>query len=1152
MPSPLQAALTQLSGAQKDRQTGLKNLKDYLNDPSAQHDLDASDWDRIFKTIGSTLEVEREGYLKKLNSEKALARSAETRLINTLEQFAQTFRWLCEIGADYITPPLVKWIIDHILQNISYRDTLFKPFAPSYARSLRILLSHQRHRYHIPAPKWHALLDLSIKTLTSSSSSHGDYPDASQDTSFTFDSPSTPRFKRQASTINQEMVELSHVFASLIISSSRDFPPDLTVQILTTIKHFLSKHSTENSCHLPLISVLNHMLYEYASNDAPMVWDYLVRICPYLIPLWDRRNTVLRPQILNVWRFYIKLGKEGAWQSNPVSSRSCWCDESDADSQAQCPCLSASQSERMRKNAKEYRTFLSQLYEVVTEEIGSKGGIPYMSTPDLFLVACLTSPHTSRTPASINHLWEDSTRFGSDFLDRDFLSWCFTDLASDCFAEMMYLESLLKTDKPNLVASSLDLREGDRTDSPRPRKRARGNDVLSFVQSVLGPGFGMGKGEKAFVVQILSVMFWKGCFSGGGVDVRGLARTVLDSATFDDVGMRGWWFVCLGALAGVARLKLEAVGVEGWKRVWDSAVRRVFDGGVGRDGALYLIANMVRNESFGGVVVQKDLVGIVRHLLSDAGVGICELEVLSVVARLGGRGREGELAGLFDSKAVLDWCVGCLGASSNAVAMEVDGASHIGRVKEQDRGDVPAVICVERLVRIVGLSVGQGGGKEDSIAGAIVTQMPYLRRKDEYLGEWRLEKASVLTRAILKNDLFTMQKDRIDGKVITRSGNSNDLNLILGLLVERVQAETQHLQRSSAAGIEKSSWSLAVSGGLYAYLVHGDVIDKTVEERFARLGRELDAFVGAIAKCLRESDGVVDSKVLQTLITFFSFITDESLNSIRSRTFSLSNDTMSNLLESLSLCLESSRTAHIVKLERTTPRKQAILLSSSISFDDFNLTPSQSTPTFSQSRSSSTPAASLLNLDYFGLSEVEGERNRFVVLVLRVVGLVYRVGTRVAGERGGDEMALDVGEVDVDDGIFEFVSRSVRKGEFAFGGDETVVEWLDKVGGYLRQDQTRTILQSISTCLLDYEKNPWMHLFVVRSLTSLLPVVTKFSPHDPEIDDLVQKFVKWLGMKTRPSFACWRLSLQFGRFLLGAVEVGCGAGGELEGICGEI
>ncbi|KAJ3031446.1 hypothetical protein HDV00_008352 [Rhizophlyctis rosea] len=1124
MSKHLHAILDGLQGGQKDRHTALTEFRQCLSDGAEFSLLESGQWECILNIYCSAVVTERSDFLRKLGSAKGLPKATETKLHNTLEVFATTFRALCETGQSQFPPKVVRRIIDHILEVLPHGEGLFKPFAWHYPRALRTILSYQTHRLQIPIKKWRDLLNLCISNLTSTTT-----PDISlsQENTHSTDSPISQRssqsrfsFSRRSSQIPTETVDIARCLGLLIISSPREIDTPTLRQILQTIKTFIATHSVEHSSHLPLLSSLCHIFYEYAPNHSGMVWEYLVMTCPFILRLWEIRPSPIKPLIINIFRFYLRLARRGAFMTNMISLTECWCPEqqdqySPASEGGDCPSCHNDLTYRRRRINEDYRTFVKQLWELVSDEIASKAGIGHLPTPELFIRTTLTrrvSPASTENPLSLLPLLTDPAKYNLDnILERDFTSYTFLDLASDCLSEMIYIENHPISEvvanghrdenwdgTNNPSASATDLY------SPRVRKRARGTDVVYEIRSIVTRTGN--KTEKVFVVQVLSFLFWKFGIdpgdAGEGEKFKEMGKCLLGAVEFDDREGRGWSFVCCGcaALCGAGD-GME----EGWKRAWKAGGRRVREGGVGVEGAVFYMGCVVRNRALVAALgIGGEASSIAEHLLGSGDVTVGTLEFLRGVG-IGG-GEEG--VGGVDVGRILEWCLRC------------DEGSQTNKVGTGGGVAVPTDVLVRFLVEVSELGRGderRGTSEEDSCP---TLHPPSTKPKDEFVAEWRLQTVCGFVKRVLSGDVFRFGINSHAQNVPSDpTCTSSTLTTIVDVLTHHLERLSQSFPVTpSPTSILRTSSIPSIAIGLYhaveRYLKHDA---RTSDVDITRLRTAITNLASSIVDAITETGS--DVKFLEEVVGWVDTGQETSFSqNLLDRITGIALNAMEG---------DTSTSPSLSGMDVDSPTPKTPKRGSAADLDDFErvVTPG---------RGAGGGLSVGLNAEYFGGGE-EGGRS--------VVGVGLRICGSVRALRGDGERVLGV------------VCGLIEGGRVV-GIEREVVGWVETVGDILEKDQTCALLNALSTLLLHHEKNPWMQLFTLRCLTALIPSVTIFQNGDEEIRNLAGMFLRFFRGKAQGEGAFWRVCVEFGRFVGGGGGVFGGGEGreggmeELLGILG--
>ncbi|KAJ3088640.1 hypothetical protein HK102_008284 [Quaeritorhiza haematococci] len=538
------------SDKQKERTAGLDSLKSILSEPRNAERLDNGSWKTLLVRVAACVEKEKSVFFTKFRTKKgkgspaktSKTSTAETKMEKSLIQLSHDFKWFCQIAENKLNMAVNK-IVEHMLRVLPDHGDLFKPLAVNYTKTLRQILSRRPYREHLKPSLWDALVRLCCQVLVAESASgfvvdvDGDMKKSTPD-----QSPGSSSFPNDHAS-SQDRHEMARIFALLVVSC----PTNLTtmaMDLLHFCADFFASNPQENSCHLWILSAMNHVLFETAPDLVFESVELLTKMVPHLLCLWDTRSQAVKIQVLLALRLYVAF------------TTSYELDES---------------------FSKEFKLNMVALYNRLQGQVAKIGGFGPLSTfgGGSIGLGSKTDPYgcgvgiggsvlprsfLASVSSSSKSIIEDNMVAGDDFG-----SWIFLELTADIF---WHTHSLMGT---SLVS---DVDEGDSlgetvtktsrakrsaASTARARKRMKQADVFGDMKRVLESTTSSSKDGKIATLQLLIFMFQRHGYamsisgdkgdrsSGTAVDSYSLFEIMVELIQTDDADLQKWAFYAISA-----------------------------------------------------------------------------------------------------------------------------------------------------------------------------------------------------------------------------------------------------------------------------------------------------------------------------------------------------------------------------------------------------------------------------------------------------------------------------------------------------------------------------------------------------------------------------------------------------------------------------
>ncbi|RKO87742.1 hypothetical protein BDK51DRAFT_44674 [Blyttiomyces helicus] len=1137
------------SGPFQDRATSLESLKQSLSDPNVVSQLDPEAWKIILEKFCSMLVQEKDAFLTKTEGGKAVSDAIRLKAAAALSRLGQEFRWVCELGQAKLEAAWLKPVLQHILGFLPHRSGLFEPFAVPYTRILAQLLSHRAYRERLPQTGWEAVMALCTRAVMGVEGG-GEEEAVAMDVDS--DTPAIPkRLARKTTPASPEIVQLARVFSLLIIGSPRDLAP-MAPSILDQLSTFFRRYSGETPCHAPLLAATNHILYESSHNCVETVFAFLMATVPYLLPLWEGRTLTLRAQLLYILRFYIRsyAPESPAWNDAAEIS---------------------------------WERCVAQLFDFIQRDVGSRFGVGVISNVECFISSVAPVPKeddASSAPTLLPLYNVYLSRF-EDSLDKDYLPWIFSELGADvCFHVLQIDDRRGNCEKDDVVddslRSQLDARKRPASRAvDAPRKRPKRGDVLADIRRTLLSGSSI-RDEKQGQLQILAFLIERHAHALAPHRRRTLVGILVELLAVQDEELQRWVFVCFAALersrdpSGESDDEDRALS----DLLWGTALRRSALNGSGKDAAFHLLSSIAARRLHSG------------RSLAAAAPEVWKLAKAEVSqATRGAIGFIGRYIGVCDRlpssdapeipcQALADWVSPCLG-----------GRAFAARLKEDSLPDPKAIGACLAVIAGADPIVASAVAEWRQAAPRLSSHPTDLRCKEESISEWRFQQATALYQTLLNGDLakISMGTGPRSAPAPLPPGaafaSRNRVSDVIAVLVAQMQAAVDAGELSSAAS--PSCTSASRSAGVpsdQAPLTFAAQTHTLVSTCFA---------LRLIADSDPSSRRSIDRSPLPTLLTTLLKRVEAGLARARgeSRGFICALEALVSLLAHL---VERSG-GEVIRLDpRVEPESEnppapfpfadaplwplpasecTLLLSSLLPFTDASLNgtdapshlPSATPDTPHRPRGSDVPrksttsefddgfsapgaaagrakssiplsSAASLQLDYFGSDPATGsgfssvaERRR--LLAIRAVRLLYAL---LWGE--SRSLAPDENRAEIED---FFISAVALEDEDFLPVSMEVAEWMVDASMLLLPDQYATLFQHTTDLLHSNDKNQWIVLFVVRTLSALLDgLLLPQNQGDRSIDDLVANFLRYFVKRLRIARVPWRVCFEFGHFLV--------------------
>ncbi|KAI8822888.1 telomere-length maintenance and DNA damage repair-domain-containing protein [Fimicolochytrium jonesii] len=603
-----------LSDNKKDAQSGLQELRTILSDDRNLSQIDGKDWRSILEAFERAVEnLKAAAANGRTTNAKASATSTVARLEKQLGECASEFRWTIERAGSNLGPALNKPVLEHILTILPYRDGLYQPIAVHYTRALRTLLAQRAYREHIPISRWHGLLKLCMRCLTAEVQSED------------------RRGGRRSMTL--ELVELSKVFYYLVIGC----PDDLAAyseDLLEFLARFIEHHPGETTCHGPLITAANHILFETAHQNLHAAQNFLESTVPFLIPLWENRSGPLRNQLILTLRFYLHI-------YDPTG--------------------------KFAFDVKRWEANCLRLYDGIQQEFGSKFGVSPVDDLHHFVTVLRLKQKTGvLIPDTLNGHLDPAS------VTKWYPTYSFLDLGADVYGALLYMEA-----NPPTHPSS---------DTPRARKRVKRSDVVADLTN-LKKKLGNSR-QKLGVLQILAFLALQTPHMLSPAQLQHLMTDFFADLMASESDVQNWALVCSTPLWSHP----AAITPTFAKMAWDNTTRVVSSPSLLVDMGYHVLEAVLR----AGFVPRGDVAAVVAEVGRGMRWGVsvpsaAALEFLLMSKRARGSEAMCQTLSVIDDFAdsICEWVV--RGRAAVPIDMIIDvllGTPH-GNTQRTDADDFP-------------------------------------------------------------------------------------------------------------------------------------------------------------------------------------------------------------------------------------------------------------------------------------------------------------------------------------------------------------------------------------------------------------------------------------------------------------------------------
>ncbi|PWN51878.1 hypothetical protein IE53DRAFT_31757 [Violaceomyces palustris] len=333
MAPSLQAAIDLVKSEKvKERQEGIQlyaHIFSHANNVKALDRAgDGKAWLKTFQSLFASVLLEKAACVK-----RGHWKNAQPAALSRLSEAAAAVRLLVERSVEYLNKKVIKALLVHLLQMLSFQGSLFRPVALDYLKSLRTLLQHRPHVSHIDPDDWASCVstcfnitlgdDLSTELESENASfrSRQHSGDNDEDCDPLPLEPVNAARRQLSLQDTEQMICLEH----LVSSPSAPLLGDEKYGLKVLIKYgrFLEDYPHESSCHLPALTGICALLRELELNERSASTRFCLRFWPSLVGLWSTKNRALKEQLIIAFKIALPLVSSSLplayGQGNPAS-----------------------------------------------------------------------------------------------------------------------------------------------------------------------------------------------------------------------------------------------------------------------------------------------------------------------------------------------------------------------------------------------------------------------------------------------------------------------------------------------------------------------------------------------------------------------------------------------------------------------------------------------------------------------------------------------------------------------------------------------------------------------------------------------------------------------------------------------------------------
>ncbi|KAI8916644.1 hypothetical protein DFJ77DRAFT_348311 [Powellomyces hirtus] len=984
---------------------------------------------------------------------------------------SQDFRWICERADAGLKKALVKPVLQHVLSILPHRQGLFKPIALQYTKALRLLLSRRAYREHVPRDGWEALMKVCIDGLNDDEEEESM---AELGNPARHPSTNTPRGSSRKA-LPAEMPELARIFALLVLGCPKNLAK-YAKELLVFLARFFQAHPHETSCHMPLISATNHILFEISHEALPEIVEFFSSTIPYLIPLWETRSgSAVRVQLMYIFRFYLHIydPSDGLLSSYWDLERNCM-----------------------------------RLYDLLQRELGSKFGIGCVQSLEDF-VKSIRGDWRKQTMLAV--FKDEHSDLGESAISKQYLPFAFLDWCSNVYYSLLILEQ--KPSRGRTASDEIANRNGDFfSDSPRAGKKAKRIDVMTDLSQILSTKAGA-RGEKFCVLQILTILLIKHGERLPHDHIRGIEQIVSRVLAAGDTDLAGWALLCWTALPP----KFITHGDASTLRVLvlDHAWKLMSANSVASPAGFYVLERMISQETASSeeILEVATQCGKVMRTGSSRPTACALHFILTFLQWSTVHGRQIANQSILQHQ-VLDWLL-------------------------QDRfSDAQSTVPVDLVLRAVLVMIGVFSPEPIySVEQSLALPVDMLE-KEELICEWRLIRSRDLCKLVAHEDITTLDQFAIRNSCVTSGKPSSKFRqepLLSKLLMtcanevlsswNTLEFAKKTLLKADSSGLPKlmdKSLFLCLLGITFgsvtcSHLPASSALQNEIEALFVLISRIIER----ICQSFPALPVIDQMSFIHSIARGFAVYCANRRENITVRTANATDSAMSELdakLSTLCLPLVDTLIQHFsTTVEQINVTQTPLTASLAASVDEFD--------TLNLSTRNTGQNNPLGQLDFFyevaSPSEIPDR-----ALTIRALGILYQLIPE------GDESTIfSQARVRIQEVMMDALPSSFET--FTQIGKE-VTEFLRHASiKRLTTAFCKLVMKNSTTLLQSYEGelNTWCSIFIMESLTAILPVLLREKDDGDFMQEAGHVFAYFMRRVQSPS-APWRVCIAFGQLLI--------------------
>ncbi|BGO92503.1 hypothetical protein NBRC10512_000418 [Rhodotorula toruloides] len=293
----------------KERAEGVSRLREFLaskrNFNAINRDPSHS-WNQTLQTLFGVVIKERNAAVSK--------KSAATD--KRLDDATQAVRWLVEKIHQSATRKVAKAIIAHLTQMTAVAGKL-QPYALTYMKALRTILSYPPHLEHLDERQWTDIVMLGFSGVLGDKIKIGqEFVDdavmdidedermggalrASPEEELFLPTPAAGKARRTANPVEIELLAVVEV-----AFRSRSSPFLLYAQaIFRKFLRFFDAFPSETTAHVSALTALNRAFAEVDLNDQRSMRRIGPRLWKHILGLWATKSTTLKEQVVMALRY---------------------------------------------------------------------------------------------------------------------------------------------------------------------------------------------------------------------------------------------------------------------------------------------------------------------------------------------------------------------------------------------------------------------------------------------------------------------------------------------------------------------------------------------------------------------------------------------------------------------------------------------------------------------------------------------------------------------------------------------------------------------------------------------------------------------------------------------------------------------------------